>query len=48
MGLAFGKIDKFREVAVTSQADVQFDSPFGLAELGPGKNGKAEIDNRGI
>ena len=48
MMFAIGKRNKFRQVAVTIESDVYFYGPFGLAELGPGKDGKAEINNGGI
>jgi len=48
MMFAVSERDKFREVAVTIELDVYFNGAFGLAELGPGKDGKAEINNRGI
>jgi len=48
MGLAISQVHKLRQVAVSIKAHVDLYGTFGLAELGPGKYGKAKLNKHGV
>jgi len=48
VAFGFGDGDDSREIAVMVQEGVQFDAARGGPELGPGEQGKAQVNNRGV
>ena len=46
--LAIRDVEKRWDAAAQIQQGVQFDSTFGLSELGPGEQRQTQIDGRGI
>jgi len=44
MYFAVGERHEFRQISVGAETEMQFDSPFGLAELRPGEDGQTEIN----
>ena len=48
VAFGFGDGDHGREITVMVQERVQFDASLGGAELGPGEQGQAQVDNRGV
>ena len=48
VGLAIGDGDEAGQQTLMIEPDVEFDSPFGAAEFGPGKHRQAQVDGRRV
>jgi hypothetical protein len=48
MDLAFGEVDKRRQIPGVVQQGVDFEGPLGLSEGGPGKERQTEINHGGV